>query len=134
MAARRYSVTYERGDQPGQWIASVDGIRGCHTFGRGLRQTRRRIREALSLFVGAPSARRAVLDEHLPLPRGLASELDGIATLQSRVAELERARAELSARRQRLARVLIRRRGWSLRDVGHLVGLTFQRVGQILED
>jgi predicted RNase H-like HicB family nuclease len=132
MAGSRYSVTYERGDVPGQWIASVDDLQGCHTFGRGLRQTRRRIREALGLVIGSAAARRAVLEEHLPLPRPLASELDDIAALQRRVVELEHARTELSARRQRLARALVRRR-WSLRDVSHLVGLTFQRVGQLLD-
>lgn len=66
---RTYTVTYERGDEPGQWIASVDEIPGCHTFGRGLRQTRRRLRQVLALWIGEKAADRAELEETLPLPR-----------------------------------------------------------------
>lgn len=51
-----YHVVYRR-DESGWWVASVREVRGCHTQGRTVDQARRRIREALELFVDdAPSA------------------------------------------------------------------------------
>jgi predicted RNase H-like HicB family nuclease len=55
-AVKRYRVAYER-DEAGWWVASVRGVRGCHTQGRTVDEARRRIREALELFVG--DARKA---------------------------------------------------------------------------
>ena len=47
---KRYTVRYER-DEGGWWVATVPRIRGCHTQGRTLDQARRRIREAMALFI-----------------------------------------------------------------------------------
>ena len=49
-AVKSYRVSYER-DELGWWVASVRGVRGCHTQGRTVDEARRRIREALELFV-----------------------------------------------------------------------------------
>jgi predicted RNase H-like HicB family nuclease len=62
----RYRVTYER-DESGWWVASVRGMRGCHTQGRTVDEGRRRIREALALFVD--DARRAAIVDDVKLPR-----------------------------------------------------------------
>jgi len=48
---KTYRVAYER-DESGWWVASVRGVRGCHTQGRTVDEARRRIVEALGLFVG----------------------------------------------------------------------------------
>jgi predicted RNase H-like HicB family nuclease len=53
---------YER-DEAGWWVASVRKVRGCHTQGRTVDEARRRIREALELFVD--DARKATLIDHL---------------------------------------------------------------------
>ena len=47
-AVKSYRVAYER-DKSGWWIATVRGVRGCHTQGRTVDEARRRIREALGL-------------------------------------------------------------------------------------
>jgi hypothetical protein len=49
-AVKSYRVAYER-DVSGWWVATVRGVRGCHTQGRTVDEARRRIREALGLFV-----------------------------------------------------------------------------------
>ncbi len=54
-----YTVVYER-DEDGWWLAYVPAIPGCHTQGRTIDQARRRIREALSLWVDDAST--ATLD------------------------------------------------------------------------
>jgi predicted RNase H-like HicB family nuclease len=55
-AVKSYRVAYER-DESGWWVATVRGVGGCHTQGRTVDEARRRIREALELFVD--NARRA---------------------------------------------------------------------------
>jgi predicted RNase H-like HicB family nuclease len=52
-AVKSYRVAYER-DESGWWVATVRDVRGCHTQGRTVDEARRRIREALGLFVDDP--------------------------------------------------------------------------------
>ena len=47
----RYTVTYERDEGPRWRVASVREVAGCHTQGRTVAEARRRIREALDLWV-----------------------------------------------------------------------------------
>ena len=49
-SVKSYRVAYER-DESGWWVATVRGVRGCHTQGRTVDEAQRRIREALGLFV-----------------------------------------------------------------------------------
>lgn len=56
----RYAVRYER-DPSGWWVVTIPEIQGCRTQGRSLAEGRRRIRDALSLFVGEAAAERATL-------------------------------------------------------------------------
>jgi predicted RNase H-like HicB family nuclease len=64
-AVKSYRVAYER-DESGWWVATVRGVRGCHTQGRTVDEARRRIREALELFVD--NARRAPIVDDVKLP------------------------------------------------------------------
>ena len=49
-AVKTYRIAYER-DESGWWVASVRGVRGCHTQGRTVEEARRRVIEAMELFV-----------------------------------------------------------------------------------
>jgi len=64
-AVKSYRVAYER-DESGWWVATVRGVRGCHTQGRTVDEARRRIREALGLFVD--DARKATIVDDVKLP------------------------------------------------------------------
>src|SRR5258708_28406877 len=66
---KTYRVAYER-DESGWWVASVRGVRGCHTQGRTVDEARRRIVEAMKLFVADP-LRANILDE-VQLPANAA--------------------------------------------------------------
>jgi predicted RNase H-like HicB family nuclease len=56
-------VAYER-DDSGWWVASIREVRGCHSQGRTIDEARRRVREALELFVD--NARSAELVDESP--------------------------------------------------------------------
>lgn len=122
MARRRYEVVFERGDRPGQWVASVKGIPECHTFGRGLAQTRVRIREALILWEGEV-AKNAEIGEILPVP-------DVVRRIKSRIVDLDREWERVLVERDAVVASL-RRADWSLRDIADLFALSHQRVGQV---
>lgn len=59
----KYTVDYVPGKE-GWWTASVREVPGANTQGRSIAQARRRIREALGLFV--EDAQRAELIDHIP--------------------------------------------------------------------
>ena len=59
-----YHVAYQR-DESGWWVASVREERGCRTQGRTVDEARRRIREAMELFVADARSRTS---EFIDLP------------------------------------------------------------------
>jgi predicted RNase H-like HicB family nuclease len=127
-AVKSYRVAYER-DESGWWVASVRGVRGCHTQGRTVDEARRRIIEALDLFVD--NARKATIVDEVKLPTGAARAGRAYATLRKKAEEEDR-RAALAARRA--VRVLrTGRLKMSARDAARLLGLSHQRVHQLTQ-
>jgi predicted RNase H-like HicB family nuclease len=125
-AVRSYRVAYER-DQSGWWLATVRGVRGCHTQGRTVDEARRRIREALELFVD--DARTASIVDDVKLPTAAARAIRAYARLRKKADEEDR-RAARAARQA----VRVLRRGrlkMSARDAARLLGLSHQRVHQL---
>jgi predicted RNase H-like HicB family nuclease len=123
---KTYQVVYER-DESGWWVASVRGVSGCHTQGRTVDEARRRIVEALRLFVD--DARRARIVDDVKLPRDAAAAVRTYATLRRKAAQDVR-RAAMAARRA----VRTLRRGRlkiSVRDAARLLGLSHQRIHQL---
>ena len=125
---KSYRVSYER-DQSGWWVASVRGVRGCHTQGRTVDEARRRIIEALDLFID--NARKSTIIDEVKLPTGAARAVRAYSTLRKK-AEREDRRAAVAARRAvrplRGGRLKI-----SARDAARLLGLSHQRVHQLTQ-
>jgi predicted RNase H-like HicB family nuclease len=128
-AVKSYRVSYER-DESGWWVASVRGVRGCQTQGRTVDEARRRIREALELFVD--NARDAPLVDDVKLPTAATRAIRAYASLRKKADEEDR-RAARAARRA----VWILRTGqlkMSARDAARLLGLSHQRVHQLTQE
>jgi predicted RNase H-like HicB family nuclease len=108
----------------------VRGVRGCHTQGRTVDEARRRIREALELFVD--DARTAGIVDDVKLPMTAARAIRAYATSRRRADE-EGRRAALAARRA----VRVLRSGrlkMSARNAARLLGLSHQRVHQLSQE
>lgn len=126
MRRGKYRVIFER-DKSGAWIAHVPSIRGSHSYGRTLDQARRRIREALGLWVA--DADTAELVEEIRLPPSVREAI-GRSRAARRHAEEERAKAQEAT--SETARLLVEEVGLGLRDAGELLGLSHQRVQQLV--
>ncbi len=123
---KTYVAIYERDDNDDAWNVRIDGLEGCQTYGRSLRQAQRRIREALAAWLDRDPATLSIRDD---LPRELAEVARRVN--QAR-AEAERAGTNAQQQVARAARTLTSR-GLSRRDAAELLGLSHQRVQQLLE-
>jgi predicted RNase H-like HicB family nuclease len=123
-----YNVDYER-DSSGWWVGSVREIKGCHTQGRTIGETRKRIREALELFVDDTNT--ATLVDHVTMPAAARKAVSAYTAARQK-AEREQAHAFVAARKavRQLAGGPLK---LSRRDAGELLGLSGQRVHQLLE-
>ncbi len=124
---KTYKAVFER-DESGAWIVRIAEIRGCHTYGRTLDQARRRIREALSLWVD--DAEDAVIEEEIRLPAAARQALQRAKRARAR-ADRERSRAQEET--ERTARALLDEVGIGMRDAGELLGISHQRVQQLVK-
>jgi predicted RNase H-like HicB family nuclease len=121
----RYDVVLER-DETGAWIATVPSIPGCHTYGRSLVEARRRAQEALALWIEDAHSAELVDDVRLP-PEAVSAvrrSIDARTTLAS-------ARDAAGTATVDAARRLIDA-GLGVRDAAYLLGLSYQRVQQLL--
>lgn len=125
---KTYRVVYQR-DPSGWWVASVRGVRGCHTQGRTVDEARRRIAEALELFVN--NARAAQIVDDVRLPKRATKAIRAYAILRKK-ADREDRRASIAARR---AVRMLRGGGLRLsaRDAARVLGLSHQRVHQLAD-
>lgn len=122
--AKRYGATVER-EESGWWVATVHGIAGVHTQARTLEQVRERVREALS--AARPGA---VLGEMVIKPQDLRALLRKVAAARERAKKQDAEAQKLL----RLAARTLEAKGVGRRDAGELLGVSFQRVQQLVDE
>ena len=132
-SVRTIRVLYEL-DETGAWNASSPDVSGCFTHGRSLRQTRSRMRDAIATCVDVLGSRaeelgrKARFEEEIRLPAGLRAQIEQARALRDRVKALEREAMQTAAKAARAVTAA----HVSLRDAGELLGLSHERVNQLL--
>lgn len=125
-AKKTYVAVYERDHEDDAWNVHIKGLDGCQTYGRSLGQAQARIREALAVWLDREADTLTIRDE-LPV---------SVAEIAAAVAKARRAAEQAGSRAQRETSEAVRRLtdlGLSRRDAAELLGLSHQRVQQLLE-
>lgn len=120
-----YRATVER-DADGYWFVDFPDVPGCHTQGRTLRAARSRMRDALALWVD--DADTAEIAETVALPQAARDAIQD--SLVSR-ADAERHAQAARGATTRAARMLTAE-GLPMRDTAELLGMSHQRVSQLV--
>lgn len=129
---KTYKVRYDRDRESGWWVAQVREVPSAITQGRTIAEARRRIREALALALDDDAAvENARLVDEVRLPADARRALAR--------ARADRKKMEVEARRAQATtaaavRTLIKSFGLSVRDTGELLGISHQRVQQLVHD
>ncbi len=125
-SSKTYTAIYDYDTDDHAWNVRIKGVTGCQTYGRSLRQAQSRIREALALWLDVAPADLSIRDQ---FPTSLASVADDVARART-AAE----RAGIKAQQQTIEAVrALTHLGLSRRDAAELLGLSHQRVHQLLE-
>ena len=124
--AKLYRLIVER--EPGWWIIRIPEL-DLTTQARRLQDVERNSREAIAALLDVDIASFDV-EEHLQPPPSVVRELDEARALMDRAAVLR----EESADRIGIAvEKLIKEFGLTMREAGKLLGLSHQRVAQLVE-
>jgi predicted RNase H-like HicB family nuclease len=111
------------------WAITVPEVPGVHTQARRLDQAEGMARDAISLVRGVPANSFDVL--LVPdLPADIEAEVDAAKELRETA---ERYQREATAAARALAIKLVDRYRLTLRDVGRIIGLSYQRISQLLD-
>lgn len=122
---KNHVAVFEHDADEGVWLVHIKGAEGCQTYGRTLRQAEDRIREALAAWLDREPESLTITPE---LPQDVALLSTEVAQARSAAeragADAQRATAEAVKRLTRM--------GLSRRDAADVLGISHQRVQQLL--
>lgn len=124
-ARKNYVAVFEHDADEDVWLVHIKGIDGCQTYGRSIRQAEARIREALAAWLDRDPDMLTITSE---LPQD-------IALLATEVSQARYAAERAGADAQRATAEAVKRlttMGLSRRDAADLLGISHQRVQQLL--
>lgn len=119
-----YDVTYRRDPDDDAWLVEIDGLDDVHTFGRTLEEAAVNAREAIAVTVDCDPA-DVELNEHVAVP---GVDVEELARLREQADQLH----DAYLRSQREAAHRLADAGVSRRDSARLLGVSHQRVQQLL--
>lgn len=123
-----YSVDLKR-DETGWWIATAKEVSGCRTQGRSIRQAMSRIREALEACTGEVVESES-LDPHIHLSADVRKV---VTAYESACHRLEREQEAARTAASEAVDTLVDGLSLSVRDAGDVLGLSHQRVSQLVK-
>jgi predicted RNase H-like HicB family nuclease len=123
-----YKVTAAReGDK---WTADVPSVPGAHTWARSIDGLDANVREVIALVLDLPEGAEDTLDLQWDYHTGQAAWDETTAALRAARREVEKKAAELTDLTSKAAAELVP--AFSVRDMAALLGLSYQRISQLL--
>jgi predicted RNase H-like HicB family nuclease len=122
---KNYVAMYERDPESDAWLVQIKGIPGCHTYGRTLRQAETRICEALAAWLDRDPDLLEIRSEWPP-------DLKDVATKVSEARRNAAASAQAAGAATAQAAKKLDSMGLSRRDTADVLGISHQRVQQLL--
>lgn len=110
------------------WAITVPDLRGVFSQAKRLDRVEATAREAIAMMLDIDESEVGPIDVHVQPPAAVAELLD---ELHRSVSVAESASAS-AARARREAALLLSDAGLPMRDIGQLLGISHQRVSQIL--
>jgi predicted RNase H-like HicB family nuclease len=127
MKRKTYTARCERsGDW---WAISVPELRGVHTQARRLEGVEATVRDAIALFMNVRPDSFEVRIEPV-LPRALQKKVGRVRKVRDEAEVLQREATIVSAE---VAADLVQRAHLTVRDAGRVLGVSHQRVAQLLK-
>ena len=124
-----YNVTFALEDET--WLAQVTEIPEVHTFGATLGKAREYIVDALALWLDVPIS--TIKDSVVFAPEELPNEIRNLIHHARSARELADSAAIVAPKMMgEAAFALVREAHLSMRDAGELLGISHQRVQQLL--
>ena len=121
-----YTVTYRRDPGDDAWVIDIEGMADVHTFGRNLDEAATNAREAIAVTADIPES-SVEIDERICVAD---VDVDELARLRDQALEAH----EIYLARQRAAALRLTEAGVSRRDAARLLGVSHQRVQQLVAD
>jgi predicted RNase H-like HicB family nuclease len=122
-----YTAVFER-DEEGFWLVELVEEPRVHTYGRTLAKAREHIRDATALwFEVLPDA--FILIEDIGLPKPVKATVD---RARKERAKAQAVQAAAAGAPRKAARALVEEGRLSVRDAADVLGLSHQRVQQLL--
>ena len=110
------------------WAIKVEELPGVHSQAKTLDQAEGMAREAIGLYLGEDPAKIHVVVQP-ELPPALQADVERARRLRSEAESRQREATQVTAE---AAAELVRRAQLSLRDAGRILGVSHQRVAQLL--
>jgi hypothetical protein len=127
---KTYIATLELDPRSRQWMADIEGL-PVHTWGRSLAKVKQYALEALALHLDVPEAE--VLGRiTFRRPQFPAAVLEALEQADSAKTDADGAVARAAEAKAAAARALVRDAHLSMRDAAEVLGLSHQRVQQLL--
>ncbi len=112
----------------GWWAIAVPELKGVQSQARRLDQAEAMAREAIGLFLNVPANSVEVRIEPV-LPPELQADVERARSVRGQADELQREAATATAR---AARQLVKGANLTVREAGQILGVSHQRVAQLL--